>query len=127
MGRVLVNALIENLDDRPAERLGVLGSVQVRKIEVNDALVVTGATGLVMPKKLIAELGLTHVRNSTYRGVRLMVQGRDCILDVRETDEGNSIHIGRTPLLAMDWVVDRQAHKLIGNLAHGCEQMIEVF
>ncbi len=139
MGRVTVAAVIENLDDLTSERLGQLPSASVRKVEVADALVDSGATGLLMPKHLIARLGLVplRVRNAktaggvvsmlVYRAARLTVQGRDCILDVTEIGDDLPVLIGQIPLESMDWVVDMQGEKLIGNPAHGGEQMIEVF
>ena len=51
-------AVIENLDDLTSERLGQMRSANVRKVEVSDALVDSGATGLLMPKHLIARLGM---------------------------------------------------------------------
>ncbi len=139
MGKVIVTALVENLDDLTLERTGALASDQVRRIEVNDALVDSGASGLLMPKRLIAKLGLAPLRSRTartvggtvsvqvYRAVRLTIQERDCILDVTEIGDDLPVRVGRVPLLSMDWVVDMSAQKLIGNPAHGGEQMIEAY
>ena len=139
MGRVTVAAVIENLDDLTSERLGQLPSANVRRVEVADALIDSGATELLMPKHLIAHLGLMplRVRNAktaggvvsmqVYRAARLTVQGRDCILDVTEIGDDLPVLIGQIPLESMDWVIDMQGQKLIGNPAHGGEQMIEVF
>jgi predicted aspartyl protease len=137
MGRVLVAARIENLDDLFAVRKGLLTEGQVRHVEVTDALVDTGATGLLMPKRLIAQLGLDPVRSRIsrtiaghvplpiYRAVRLTVQGRDCISDVAEIPDEFSVVIGQVPLELMDWVVDPKGQRLIGNPEHGGEHMIE--
>src|SRR4051794_33433561 len=93
MGKVLVAARIENLDDLFSVRKGALAEEQVRHVEVTDALVDTGATGFLMPKRLIAQLGLDPVRIrpsrtiagntplQIYRAVRLTIQGRECISD----------------------------------------------
>lgn len=53
MGKVLVSATIENLDDVFAVEKGTLVAGQVRWIEVTDALVDTSATMLSVPKRLI--------------------------------------------------------------------------
>ena len=87
MGRVVVRAVIENAYDlRDVER-GLLPAEQVRRLEVEDALVDTGATTLSMPKRLIEQLGLAplharRVRTSAgpqviqvYCEVRLTIQG----------------------------------------------------
>lgn len=139
MGRVIVTALIENLNDLAGVQAGTLTSDQVRKVEVIDALVDSGLNGLLMPKRFIAQLGLMPLRTrnamtaggvtsmQVYRAARLTVQGRDCILDVTEVGDELPVLIGKIPLESMDWVIDRQGQKLIGNPAHGGEQMIEVF
>ncbi len=57
MGKVLVPATLENLDDLFAVRKGLLTADQVRRVEVPDALVDTGATGLMVPTRFISQLG----------------------------------------------------------------------
>ena len=138
MGKVLVAATIENLDDLFGVRKGQRTEEEVRRVEVTDALVDTGATGLLMPKRLIAQLGLDPVRIrpsrtiagqvplQIYRAVQLTVQGRDCISDVAEIPDELPLVIGQVPLELMDWVVDPKGRRLIGNPEHGGEQMIEV-
>lgn len=138
MGKVLVVARIENLDDLFDVRKGVLAEGQVRHVEVTDALVDTGATGLLMPKRWIVQLGLDpvrirpsrtiagHVPLQIYRAVQLTIQGRDCISDVAEIPDGFPVVIGQVPLELMDWVVDLREHRLIGNPEHGGEHVIEV-
>ena len=139
MGKVIVSALVENLDDVSDERRGRLTSEQVRRVEVDDALVDSGTSGLLMPKRLVSQLGLTPLRIreaktvggtvsvQVYRAVRLTIQGRDCILDVTEIADDLPVLIGQLPLESMDWVIDMKGHKLIGNPAHGGEQMIEAY
>ena len=50
MGKVLVTAKIENLADLFDAEKGVLSEDQVRRIEVHDAVIDTGATTLLLPK-----------------------------------------------------------------------------
>jgi hypothetical protein len=57
MGRVLVAARLENLEDVYKVAQGVLPAEQVRAVDVTDALIDTGATGLLLPRRLIAQLG----------------------------------------------------------------------
>ena len=57
MGKVLVTAKIENLEDLTASEKGLLPDDQVRRIEVQDAVIDTGATTLLLPKRMIAALG----------------------------------------------------------------------
>ena len=58
MGKVVVSAAVENLNDIFAERKGQLPADQIRRVDVTDALIDTGATGLLMPKRMIDALGL---------------------------------------------------------------------
>ena len=139
MGKVTVTALVENLNDLVGVQAGTLSVEQVRRVDVGDALIDTGATGLLMPKRLIAQLGLQplRLRNAkiiggtvplqVYRAVRLTIQGRDCISDVAEIGDDLPVVIGQVPLELMDWVIDMQGQKLIGNPAHGGEHMIEAY
>jgi len=64
MGKVIVEALVENLDDLTFERLGTLPTDKVRRLEVKNALVDSGASGLLMPKRMIAQLGLAPLRSA---------------------------------------------------------------
>jgi hypothetical protein len=58
MGRVLVEAVVENLQDIWDERRGMLPPEKVRRVTIADALVDTEATTLALPKRHINELGL---------------------------------------------------------------------
>lgn len=118
MGRVVVAITVENLEDLFNADNGSLPREHVRKVEVPDALVDTGATGLLLPKRLIAALGLRPFRVRQARGLggtvplqthsaaRLTVQGRDCTLDVSEVPDNYPAIVGQVPLELLDWVVD---------------------
>lgn len=137
MGKVVVTARLENLMDAYNAAQGGLPADQVRAVEVTDALIDTGATGLLAPHGLIAQLGLMPLRKrvartmggsieiNVYRAVRLSVQGRDCICDVSAVADDLPVVIGQVPLELMDWVVDMKGQRLIGNPEHGGEQMID--
>ena len=139
MGRVVVAAKIENVAELFLSKKGILSPELVHRIEVSDALVDTGATTLSMPKSLIEQLDLTPLRNRTartsaglatfrvYGGVRLTVQGRECTVDVAEVPEDCPVLIGQVPLELLDFVVDPASQRLIGNPAHGGEQMLEMY
>ncbi len=53
MGRVVVKARVENLGDLLKVRDGTVKPEEVRTIEIDEALVDTGATMLSLPKSLI--------------------------------------------------------------------------
>ena len=139
MGKVLVNAKIENLEDMLRLGRGELSDDKVRRIEVDNALIDTGASMLLLPRKMIQALGLVQFKTRTARGiggvvdmplhtaVRLTIQNRECHLDVGEVPDDLPVIVGQIPLEMMDWVVDPKGQKLIGNPEHGGEQVIEVF
>ena len=139
MGKVLVKARIENIGDLFDADRGRITSDAIRTVEVDDALVDTGATGLSMPRTLLATLGLKYLRNRTaitasgpaevrvFGTVRLTIQGRDCPTDVTELPDGCPVLIGQLSLEAMDFVVDPPARRVIGNPSHGGKQIIEIF
>ena len=138
MGRVVVSAMIESLEDLYRVQRGELTAAQVRRVEVMDALVDTGATALSLPRRLVEQLGLLPIRTRravttagirdvpTFGAVKLTVQDRDCICDVTEVDDACPVLIGQVPLELMDLVVDPGRRQLIGNPAHGGEPMIEL-
>ena len=139
IGKVVVTAIIENLEDVYIARRGQLEADQVRRIEVHDAVVDTGATTLLLPKRMVTALGLTaqRVRHSrglggdfllpVYGTVRLTIQGRDCPLDVGQIGDEYPVLIGQIPLEALDWVVDAKGRRLIGNPDHGGEWGMDAY
>lgn len=139
MGRVAVAATIENLYDLESSRQGALPAEGVRRVEVSDALVDTGASMLSMPRRLIEKLGLRPLRTrrvltstgprvaQLYGTVRLTIQDRECSSDVIELADDCPVLIGQVPLELMDFVVDPGAQRLIGNPAHGGEQILELY
>jgi predicted aspartyl protease len=139
MGRVLTELTVENLEDLMAVKRGQLPPDKVRRIMISDALVDTGATTLGLPDRLIRQLGLAHRatrRSHTAAGVRdvnvcepvrLTVQGRDCTVDVMEVPDTTPVLLGQVPLELLDFVVDPGSRRLIGNPAHGREQIFDLF
>jgi predicted aspartyl protease len=139
MGRVLTELTVENLKDLWDAEQGRLPQDKVRRLTVPDALVDTGATTLGLPDRLIRQLGLARratkrahtaagVRDlNVYEPVRLTVQGRDCTVDVLEVPDTTPVLLGQVPLELLDFVVDPSGRRLIGNPAHGGEQIFELF
>lgn len=139
MGKVPIPARIENLGDLFGASKGRITEAEVRRVEVDDALVDTGAFGLLMPIRVVDQLGLDPVRTrisgtisgespiTTYRAVRLTIRGRDCITDVSGIADHLPVIVGQLPLEAMDWAVDVKGWRIIGNPDHGGEEMVDVF
>jgi predicted aspartyl protease len=138
MGRVTTEATIYNLEDLFQAKQGKITPEQVRKIIIPDALVDTGATTLGLPKRHLDQLGLTKQydkRATTAAGIRTIniyetarvdIMGRLATVDPIELPDDSPVLIGQIPLEAMDWVVDLQGRKLIGNPAHGGEHILEL-
>jgi predicted aspartyl protease len=139
MGKVLVTAKIENVDDLCRADRGEIPLEQVRTVVVPDALVDTGTNTLLLPTRLIQQLGLKQFKTRQARGlggavpvpmysvVRLTIQDRVCHLDVGEVSNDLPVLIGQIPLEMLDWVVDPKGQRLIGNPEHGGEHVIEVY
>ena len=139
MGRVLTEAMLENLEDLWAAKRGLVSEMEIRRAFVKDALVDTGATLLSLPTRIIRQLGLEktaskRVTSSTgsgeaaiYSAVRLTIQGRSCTMDVMEVPDEVPVLIGQIPLEHLDFVVDLRSRTLIGNPAHGGEHVYELF
>ncbi len=139
MGKVLVSARIENVYDLHEAGLGTRLPDAVRRVEVEDALVDTGASTLSLPSRLVGQLGLKPLRTRQARTsagattlqvfgtVRLTIQGRDCTCDVVEIPDDCPVLIGQVPLELLDFVLDPSGQRLIGNPAHGGEHIIELY
>ena len=138
-GKVLVEARIESLEDLFRSRQSGLAAEQVRTVTIPDALVDTGATILGMPRALIDQLGLRQVGTrrartaggvrdfDIFEAIRLTIAGRQCTVEVSQVPDDCPVLIGQIPLEALDFVVDPQGQRLIGNPDHGGEQMIDMF
>ena len=99
VGKVLVAAKFENVQDLTRVKLGLLPADQVRSVEVADALVDTGATMLSLPqaRDRSTRLGprpLAKFRTTSgpaefgiYDVVRLTIQGRECKVEVSEVPD----------------------------------------
>lgn len=139
MGRVLTEATIENLQDLWDVQRGLIRPDQVRRITVSDALVDTGASTLALPTRMIRQLGLIKsyekratssagsIQVAVYEAARLTIQGRHLSVDAMEVPDDVPVLIGQIPLEMLDLVVDLQNRRLIGNPAHGGEQMLELY
>ncbi len=139
MGRVTVKVRIENLDDLYEVQKGQRKPEDVRAVEVDDALVDTGAYMLFIPRHLVKKLGLRKYKTrpmrtaagpgktGVYEAVRLTIQGRDCSIDVADVPNDCPVLIGQIPLEMLDFIVDLRNQKLIGNPEHGGEHMIDAF
>lgn len=139
MGGVTTEVKVENLGDIFEVERGARSPDAVRRIDIDDALVDTGATTLALPTPVIRQLGLKKVYEkraksthgvgyvAVYEAVRLTIDNRFCTVDVMEVPEGVPALVGQIPLEMLDLVVDPQGRRLVGNPAHGGEHILELF
>jgi len=139
MGRVTTPVRIENNFDVSLARVGTIGPEAIRRVEVADALVDTGASSLCLPTSIIQALGLVPQRRRTartagglrevtvYSEVLLTIQDRDAIVRVTEIPEGSPVLIGQIPLEEMDLVVAPKDQTLGPNPAHDNQWVIEIY
>ncbi len=139
VGRVETEAKFENLRDLWDADQGRIAASESRYVNVQDALVDTGAFMLSLPTSLIRRLGLEKVgmrsiRSSLgigeaakYEPVRITIRGRDCIQEVMEVPDGTPFLIGQIVLEQLDFVVDPRAQKLIANPRHDGQFIIEMY
>ncbi len=138
VGRIVVDVVVENFEDRQRAMRGEIAETQVRRVTV-PALVDSGATFFCMPGSLVAQLGLTYlqdkesrtvtgpIRLGLYAAARIEVQGRDCVTQVLALPENRQTLLGQIPLEMMDWWIDLGAQRLVGNPEHGGQWQAEVF
>jgi predicted aspartyl protease len=138
VGRILVQAKLENLEDLVMVTRGALASDQVRSSDL-ALLVDTGAKYVSLPARAIQGLGLRYlttkpaktaggvVEQRIFSAVRLTLQGRFAHSDVAELPEDAPALLGQIPLELLDFWIDTTNQKLVGNPEHGGEWMIDQY
>lgn len=138
MGRVTVPIKIENTIDLADSLRGYIAKENERSIEIEEALVDTGATTLCLPSGMIQKLGLTLLETrkvnmgsgksevNVYGPAQVTVLDRRCRVDVFELPDNVSPLLGYIPLEWMDLLVDPKNGKLIPNPKHGDEMILDL-
>lgn len=120
MGQVTTQlTIINRLDEGLAER-GLLPAEQVRRVTLDEVLVDTGATGLCLPTDIIAQLGLSPLKEvlaSTAAGdkrvrifqdAKVSLQGREGVFQCLELPGGEHPLLGAIPLEDLGVEIDLQ-------------------
>jgi clan AA aspartic protease len=120
--------LTNDYDATQAEA-GKLEATKVRAAEI-EALVDTGATMMMLPADVVAQLGVPikghrKVRYADSRveevpwvaGVRIDVKGRNAVVSALVGPAGSTALLGQIPLEEMDFVVDPKSRELRPNPA----------
>ncbi|MBI2205675.1 MAG: clan AA aspartic protease [Candidatus Rokubacteria bacterium] len=106
MGEVRVRTRLTNAVDEGLVRRGLLKPEQVRTFEA-DALVDTGAVRTVLPRDVVARLGLETV---------VVLLGRHTVDETLVV--GNDVLVGQTVLERLDLFVDGNGRRLVPNPKH---------
>jgi hypothetical protein len=97
----------------------------------HHAIVDRSAVGLGLPQSAIRRLQLSqrpswnHTRN-WFDAVVITLNDRECATDVWKAP-GSLPIVGHAILALLDFVLDSQARKLVGNPAHGGEHVLELY
>jgi predicted aspartyl protease len=138
-GRVTVPIIIENQFDLYEVTQGRRSPDDVRRLEIADAMVDTGAKMLSLPQRYIEQLGLQFLQQrevittagpatiATYGLVKLTLMGREAPLDVAALPDECPVLIGYIPLEQLDLVVDPTNRRLVGDPFHNGENLIDLF
>ena len=131
MGKIMQEAIIENIGDFMAVEAGYIDSSAIRKVKL-ELLVDTGAALLCLPLSIIKKLGLLKgevktamtangtIERQTYKGAGITIMGRSTTLDVMELPEETPPLLGYIALEALDLYPNPREQKLEGNpLYHG--------
>ena len=108
---------------------GTLNASEVRTVEI-EALVDTGATMMMLPADVVAQLGVPvkghrKVRYADSRveevpwvaGIRIDVRGRNAVVSALVGAAGSTALLGQIPLEEMDFIVDPKSRELRPNPA----------
>ena len=136
MGQVNAQLVLKNLDDVKRVNRGELPESKVRQSAVT-AIVDTGATTLVINKKLFQELGLDAMgeRRVTFANdtkeickltepVGIYWNDRFVAMYAFVVEDAAEVLLGVLPLEGMDLMVDTVNRKLVG--VHGDQMMFDV-
>lgn len=137
MGKILQEALIENIGDFMAVEAGFIDKASVRSNKL-ELLVDTGAALLCLPLSVIKKLGLLKgeiktamtangkIDRQTYKGAGITIMGRSITLDVMELPEETPPLLGYIALEALDLYLNPKEQKLEGNPRYQGKMVIDL-
>ena len=123
-GKVIASISVANIVDTVLASEGRLPPGDVRRVQLFDVLVDTGASLLCLPEETITALGSTVLRevsvetalgDSTvriYQGISLTVEGRTATIDCMELPRGRRPLLGVYPLEVLGIEIDLKNERL---------------
>ncbi len=124
MGKVTTHMSITNRGDQVLAERGIIQANEIRSVNVEDALVDTGATTLCVPPAMIRQLGLSLLKEvvvNTSAGLRparifqdakVSLLGREGTFECLESPGGDAVLVGALPLEALGIEIDLQNQTL---------------
>ena len=137
MGRLTVDVDLANYEDLVKVNIGALVSESVRRVRC-QAVVDTGATHLILPERVVQELGLTPYKRARViyadnrtaertmvQGVRVELLDRDGEFQAIIEPGRETALIGAIVLETLDLMVDCKNQKLVPQHPEGIVAIIE--
>jgi len=131
MGKVSVKIELVNYQDMVAFNLGLKKENEIRRFIENNALIDSGATMLMIPKKTINYLGLVKrgtilvkdangnsEKRNVFGDVWLKILNNEGVFECIELPDNVPLLIGQIPLERFDLVVDCTNQQLTINPEH---------
>jgi predicted aspartyl protease len=125
MSRFSVNLEVANFEDMAAARRGALEPSKVRRLTL-AGVVDSGASRLVLPKRVVEQLGLQPSeyvkvkyadgrtgKRPVVQGVHLELQGRSSIFKATVEPKRDTALIGAIVLEDLDFLVDCEKQRLV--------------
>ncbi|MEC4895600.1 MAG: retroviral-like aspartic protease family protein [Oscillatoria sp. PMC 1051.18] len=118
MGKVTTTIEITNRIDQANAANGIISPDRIRSVTLDNVLVDTGATTLCLPKNIIAQLGLSLLREvvvetatgiskaKIFRDASVSLLGREGTFECLELPEGSTVLLGVVPLEMLGIEID---------------------
>jgi clan AA aspartic protease len=125
MGKIITSLTVTNRIDQANAERGIMPVEQVRSVTLDNVLVDTGATTLCLPPQIIAQLGLSLLKEvdvETANGIgkarifqdaKISLVGREGTFECLELPGGMNPLLGVIPLEALGIELDLKNQRLI--------------
>ena len=125
MGKIITALTVTNRIDQANVERGIIPAEQVRSVTLDNVLVDTGATTLCLPPQIIAQLGLSLLKEvdvETANGIgkarifqdaKISLVGREGTFECLELPGGMNPLLGVIPLEALGIELDLKNQRLV--------------
>jgi len=140
MGKVIVKAKLWNFADEIDFKKGLISKDRIRTVEVEDAIVDTGATMVSLPEDIVEKLGLfideekeityannTKEKRKIAKGLIIEIMGRTSETRCIVNNRGTKVLIGQIPLEEMDLYIFPSEGKIGPRPDHPDSPLIEMY